>query len=159
MSTEIPGSTYKEGTFKLETENTGRQRMKKECSEEKEQTMWTGRGRRELGVAHLLSLVGCSMIPSTTAVHILISRTYEYVHLLGQRVFADVGVKDAELGKWNCLESSEFAKWYHLGPFWLWSEGEIIRNKKKGQKDEMLLALKMEKRRRGRGEPRNADSL
>lgn len=29
VRTEIPGSTYKEGTFKLETENTGRQRMKK----------------------------------------------------------------------------------------------------------------------------------
>lgn len=49
-------------------------------------------------------------------------------------------------GNETVLNPLSFAKWYHLGPFWPWSEGDIIRNnKKKGQKDEMLLALKMEK--------------
>lgn len=63
-------------------------------------------------------------------------------------------------GNETVLNPLSFAKWYHLGPFWLWSEGDIIRNKKK-KRSERCNAAGFEdgERRRRRGEPRNADSL
>lgn len=51
--------------FKVEIENIGRQRMKKEHSEEKEQPMWKQGGRKKLGTVYILALaVGRETPPS-----------------------------------------------------------------------------------------------